>query len=64
MKKKKKLCFSTEEGKSLDYNVTLKEHSTFLKIGSFLTPQELNSWVLPFLNPFSRSLGLAVALLA
>ncbi len=35
--------------------IVLKQHTT---------PQELNSWVLPFLNPFSRSLGLAVTLLA
>ncbi len=36
----------------------------FWKQAHFTTPQELNSWVLPFLNPFSRSPGLAVALLA
>ncbi len=33
----------------------------FLEIGSFYN---LNSQVLPFLNPFRRSPGLAVALLA
>ncbi len=43
----------------------LKEHSTFLKKKAhFTTPQELISWVLLFSNPFSRSSGLAVALLA
>ncbi len=36
----------------------------FLEIGSFYNSLELNSWVLPFLNPFSQTPGLAVALLA
>ncbi len=42
--------------------IGLKEHSTFFENSLIL--QMLNSWVLPFLNPFSRSPGLAVALLA
>ncbi len=37
---------------------SLKEHSAFLKEAHFPTPLELNSDVLPFLNPFSRSPGL------
>ncbi len=36
----------------------------FWKYANFTTPQKLNSWVLPFLNPFSRSPGLTGALLA
>ncbi len=49
---------------SFDMDI-LKEYSTFFwKYAHFTTPQELKSWVLLFLNPFSWSLGLAVALLA
>jgi len=36
----------------------------FWKYAHFTTPPELNCWVLPFLNPFSRSPVLAVPLLA
>jgi len=39
-------------------------HFFFGKYAHFTTPPELNCWVWPFLNPFSRSLVLAVPLLA
>ncbi len=39
----------------------LKEHATSFEIGSLV---QVNSWILSFSNPFRRSLGQAVALLA
>ncbi len=43
---------------------SLKEHSTFLEMGSFYNSSRVNSYILQFFNKFSRSPGLAVALLA
>ncbi len=45
-------------------NLYLKEHSTFLEIGSFYISPRVKQMSFTILNPFSRSLGLAVALLA